>query len=221
LALAARDGDVVIALTFQYGQRAAEREREAAAALCDHYGIRHQVVELPFLAAITRTALVNTGVELPNPDPADLDDPDRSRRTAAAVWVPNRNGLFLNAAACYAESLGATRLVTGFNAEEGATFPDNTPAFVRATNAALGFSTGNGVRVESPVAAMDKTAILKEAQHLGVPLAVIWSCYLGGERMCGRCESCRRLRRACAGAGHPELWEELAGSRGSAAPGRR
>ncbi len=204
-----RDDGVVLGLTFLYGQKAARRERLAAAAICRHYGVVHRVVELPFLADLTHTALVDPGREPPRPDSGDLDDPVRARATAAAVWVPNRNGLFLNVAACYAESMGAGRLITGFNAEEGATFPDNTPAFVRAANAALRFSTANRVEVVSPVAGWDKARILTEALRLGFPLDAVWSCYLGGERPCGLCESCRRSRRACAAVGRPELWERL------------
>ncbi len=209
LAMTIPGNEIVLALTFLYGQRAARREQQAAALLCRHYGIGHLVLELPFLAAVTGTALVNTSRELPSPDPADLDDPAKSQETAAAVWVPNRNGLFLNVAACYAESLEAKGLITGFNAEEGATFPDNTPEFVQATNAAFRHSTANAVEVVSPVGNWDKTRILTEALRLRVPLAAIWSCYLGGESPCGECESCRRSRRACAAVGRSELWADF------------
>ncbi|MDN5364738.1 MAG: 7-cyano-7-deazaguanine synthase [Eubacteriales bacterium] len=195
LAWACREGEAVLALTFAYGQRAAEREKEAARRLAAYYGVPWQVVELPFLAEITRTALVNREKEVPVP--AELSG-EEAERTARAVWVPNRNGLFINIAAAFAESLGADAIVVGFNREEGTTFPDNTPEFMEACNRALTFSTLNRPRVVSYTVDMDKAQIGMAARRLGVPLRMIWSCYHGGEEQCGRCESCQRLKRALA-----------------------
>jgi 7-cyano-7-deazaguanine synthase len=188
LAVAARRMKVALALTFDYGQRAARREREAAARIARRYRVPHRVIELPWLAGLTRTALVNRRARLPRHE--------MSARSAAAVWVPNRNGVFIEIAAAHAESLGATRLVTGFNREEAATFPDNSPAYVRAVNRALGYSTANGVRVVSYTADLDKAGIVRLGRRLGAPLGWIWPCYEGGRTWCGSCESCLRSLRA-------------------------
>jgi 7-cyano-7-deazaguanine synthase len=37
---------------------------------------------------------------------------------------------------------------------------------------------------------MTKAGIVREALRLGVPLGLTWSCYKGGEKACGRCDSC-------------------------------
>jgi 7-cyano-7-deazaguanine synthase len=191
LAAAVREMDVTLALTFDYGQRAARREREASARIARRYGIPHRVVRIPWLAPLTRTALVNRRARLPREG--------MSARSARAVWVPNRNGVFIEIAAAHAESRGARRLVTGFNREEAATFPDNSPGYVRAVNRALSFSTANGVRVVSFTAGLDKRGIARLGRRLGAPLDLIWPCYEGGRRWCGTCESCRRCLRALHG----------------------
>ncbi|CCO07120.1 queuosine biosynthesis protein (fragment) [Desulforamulus hydrothermalis Lam5 = DSM 18033] len=147
LAYALTEGSVKLALTMDYGQRAARREIKAAAALAGYYNIRHQVVELPWLAQITATSLVKEEGSLPEPAAEELDNPDVTQKTAAAVWVPNRNGLFINIAACFAESLNCGQVVAGFNREEAATFPDNTPEFAAAAGKALAYATANQVRV--------------------------------------------------------------------------
>ena len=49
--------------------------------------------------------------------------------------------------------------------------------------------------------AMDKIEIARAATAAGAPLHRCWSCYLGGDQPCGRCESCLRFRRALDGAG--------------------
>lgn len=188
LAAAVRRMKVLLALTFDYGQRAARREREAAARIARRYRVPHRVIEIPWLAALTRTALVNRRARLPRHE--------MSRRSAAAVWVPNRNGVFIEIAAAHAESLAATRLITGFNREEAATFPDNSEAYVRAVNRSLGYSTANGVRVVSFTTRLDKRAIVRLARRLGVPLGHVWPCYEGGRAWCGSCESCLRSLKA-------------------------
>jgi 7-cyano-7-deazaguanine synthase len=188
LAAAARKLDVVLALTFDYGQRAAKRERSASAAIARRYRIPHRVIGIPWLAAITKTALVNRGARLPKNE--------MSARSAKAVWVPNRNGVFLEIAAAHAESLGAKRIVTGFNREEAATFPDNSEAYVTALNRALSFSTANGVKAVSFTGDLDKRGIVRLGRRLGAPIDLVWPCYEGGRRWCGRCESCLRSLRA-------------------------
>ena len=188
LAAAARKLDVVLALTFDYGQRAARREREASAKIAKHYRIPHRVIALPWLAGITTTALVDRAARLPKHE--------MSVRSAKAVWVPNRNGVFLEIAAAHAESLGAKRILTGFNREEAATFPDNSKAYVRAINRALSFSTANGVEAVSYTADLDKRGIVRLGRKLGAPIDAVWPCYEGGRRWCGSCESCLRSLRA-------------------------
>ncbi len=191
LAVAVRKMEVVLALTFDYGQRAARRERGASAKIARHFRIPHRAIATPWLAALTRTALVNRKAALPRHE--------MSERSAKAVWVPNRNGVFIEIAAAHAESAGATRLITGFNREEAATFPDNSKAYVGAVNRSLSYSTANGVRVVSYTIDLDKRAIVRLGRKIGAPLEHIWPCYEGGRAWCGSCESCLRSLRALHG----------------------
>lgn len=199
LAQSLREGEVKLCLTFDYGQRAVAGEINAAAQLAGHYGLKHRVIKLGFLAEITDTALVNREKDIPLPETGELDDSSVALESAAAVWVPNRNGVFINIAAAFAEALHCGQVVTGFNREEAATFPDNTLEYVRAASKALTFSTANKVRVVSYTQMLDKVEIVNLGKRLGVPFNFIWSCYLDGDKMCGACESCRRFYRAMAG----------------------
>lgn len=216
-ALAVRDSAAetcrCVALTFDYGQRAARREIEAARAICGHLGIQQETIELPWLARLTRTALVSDAAEVPRPSEADLDDAAASTASADAVWVPNRNGVFLNIAAAWAESVGAERVIAGFNAEEAATFPDNSVDFLDATNGALRYSTRGTVRVESLTAALTKTEIFQRAREVEAPIWLSWSCYFGDSAPCGECESCRRFRRGLRDSGCGKWFEERGGRR--------
>ncbi len=200
LALASRYRRPAMALTFDYGQRAAVREVRAAERLCRFYGVPYRVVKLPWLGELAPRAIVEAGAPLPSRR-ADVD----------AVWVPNRNGVFLAVAAAFAERLGSPAVVAGFNAEEAARFPDNSRAFVSASNRALRYSTRGRVRVVSYTSAADKAAIAEKAAALGVPLHYIYPCYGEGPRPCGRCTSCRAAAEALAHAGLTKVREEIFG----------
>jgi 7-cyano-7-deazaguanine synthase len=212
-------GGVALALTFDYGQRAAPREIEAAGEIAARFGVEHRAIALPWLAEETRTALVDRSRAVPRPDPRDLDSA-RAHETAAAVWVPNRNGVFVNIAAAFAEARGADSVVVGFNREEGATFPDNTEAYARAATAALALSTLSGVRVEAPTVALDKKEIVRLGRRIGAPIERAWSCYFGNPEPCGACESCLRFARAIEAAGERAWYEEARRARRREAPAR-
>lgn len=196
---AKEESDVALALTFDYGQRAAKREIEHAAKLAAHVGTRHHVIELPWFREFTKTSLIDASMDVPTSG-VSIDDPVASAHSAKAVWVPNRNGIFLNIGAAFAEGLQAEWLVPGFNLEEAQTFPDNSEAYLQAATRALQFSTANQVQVHCFTTELTKPAIVKVGRRLKVPFELIWTCYFGGEAQCGQCESCRRYQRAIAAA---------------------
>ncbi|MHB8172141.1 MAG: 7-cyano-7-deazaguanine synthase QueC [Thermincolia bacterium] len=197
LARGVKETEVVLGLTFDYGQRASVQEIRAASSLATHYGIEHRVIQLPFLAEITKTSLVNPEEDVPKLSREQLDDREGTTLfTAAKVWVPNRNGLFINIAACFGESLNCRLIITGYNREEASTFPDNSPEFIQAVNQALNYSTQNKAKVLSYTQDLDKIEIARLGQQLNLPFHLVWSCYHGDAEMCGTCESCQRLARA-------------------------
>ena len=71
VAFALRARSIALAVTVDYGQRAARREIAAARAIARRYGVPHRVHRLPMLARLTRTALVDRSRKLPSPA---LDD---------------------------------------------------------------------------------------------------------------------------------------------------
>jgi 7-cyano-7-deazaguanine synthase len=181
--LAREEAEVILALTIDYGQRAALREIEYSRDICREYGIAHRVVELPFMKEFHSGLMEDSGLTVDQP------------------WVPNRNGLFLNLAAAFAEDRGAGLVICGFNREEGIDFPDNSREYVECVNQSLSFSTKNGVRVISRVQGMDKVEIYKAAARLGLKTDRMWSCYLGGVKPCNACPSCLRNLEALKKAG--------------------
>jgi 7-cyano-7-deazaguanine synthase len=160
--------EVRLVLTFDYGQKAAAREVECSRALAKHYACPIEVVHLPWFQYFTHTALVAQGT-VPSGQTVQIDDLHRSQETAKNVWVPNRNGIFLNIAAGFAEGLGADFVVPGFNAEEAQTFPDNSEAFLNTLDECWTFSTSRRVRARCFTLDMNKTQIVQKAQERQLP----------------------------------------------------
>jgi 7-cyano-7-deazaguanine synthase len=191
--IALEEGGVGAAVTVYYGQRAARREVEKSRALCERFKVKHLVLEELWLGEISSDSLTTFDMPLPEVKAEQLGDRVLIDKSMRSVWVPNRNGLLVNMGACVAEALGLPWVVMGLNAEEGATFPDNSPGFVRKVNRALTYSTLSGVRLRSFTIKWNKMDILREAMARDLDFHTIWSCYNGEELMCGSCESCARL----------------------------
>jgi len=184
LARAVREREVRLVLFFDYGQRARESERVSSMSAATYYGLPFADVDIRWLEALSPRGMRS--------DARGDDDLSGLEQ----VWIPNRNGVFVNIAAAYAESYGCNTVVTGFNREEAEEFPDNSRDYVDRANLALALSTRSRVRVESFTLDLDKRAIIRLGLELKAPLSIVWSCYRSGERMCGRCASCARLRVA-------------------------
>ena len=200
---------VSLALTFNYGQKAAKRELQKAKALAAQFAVPHQVVEVPWFSLFTKTSLI-ADQEVPSGRDVEIDSLQRSLETAKDVWVPNRNGILLNIAAGFAEGLGASAVIPGFNLEEAQTFPDNSAEFLKTLDESWAYSTSTNVRTVCFSTDMNKVEIVKQGMKLGVPFAKLWPCYLSGPMWCGACESCQRYKRALEanGLSYPELQRE-------------
>jgi 7-cyano-7-deazaguanine synthase len=188
---------VRLALTFNYGQKAARQEIERSRILTQCYKVAHQVIDLPWFSDFTHTSLVGSA-EIPRGAEVSIDDLSRSQDTAKRVWVPNRNGILLNVAAGFAEGLGASHVIPGFNLEEAQTFPDNSSGFLQSLDASWLYSTNGKVKSHCFSIALDKSEMVRQGIALNMPFGDLWPCYLAGAKWCGECESCQRFRRALA-----------------------
>lgn len=193
--------DVVLAITFDYGQKAAKDEINAAKKICEKLNIEHKIIELPFLSQAVDNALTN--------DDKKLAVSELNLNSMKSVWVPNRNGLFLNIAAVYAEKLDAKYIIFGANKEEAQTFSDNSLEFIKSANELFQFSTLNKPTVLAPLANLNKAEIVNLGISLDVDFSLLKSCYDNSEKTskahCGVCESCVRLKNAILSSNNKDL----------------
>ena len=193
--------EVVGVVTFDYGQHARDKELECSGKMCKSLGLKQHIVPLPFFSEISKSSLNTSPEDLPSGDEVQIEDLAASRESAKSVWVPNRNGVFLNIGASFAEALGASVIIPGFNKEEATTFPDNSTEYMTALDASYAFSTQNSVKVKCYSHELTKNQIVEDMKNLDVDWSLVWPCYRSGDKHCGQCESCKRFYRALDEAG--------------------
>jgi 7-cyano-7-deazaguanine synthase len=184
------------ALTFDYGQRSAQREIESSKKICQELGIEHTVMDLTWLGKLGKSALTVHDKEVPQLESDKLDDKETCDETARKVWVPGRNVVFTAIATAFAEAEDAEKIIVGWDLEEAVTFPDNSREFLEAFNQTLEIGTLEGVQIEAPVIDLNKNEIVELGEKVHAPMELSYSCYMGEEKHCGTCESCMRRKRA-------------------------
>lgn len=185
-------------LTVTYGQRHA-REIKSAEKIAAGLGIKTHFLDVK-LPWITGCSLTNFAQELPNVPVEKI--------TAGGIpstYVPGRNLLFLSLAGSLADSIDADAIIAGPNAVDFSGYPDCTPEFYKAAAAALNHGTKKGVtdglEVLAPLMYLSKADIVRLAADLNVPFELTWSCYAGGDKPCGTCDSCKLRARGFEEAG--------------------
>jgi 7-cyano-7-deazaguanine synthase len=177
-------------LHVSYGQRTETRERQAFEAIADHYWVSHRLLsKLDHLRDIGGSSLTDPGIPV---ERANLE-----RTDIPTSYVPFRNAHLLSIATSWGEVLGAEAIFIGAVAEDSSGYPDCRPEYYQAFNQLIRVGTRPETRLEivTPVIHMKKSEIVRTGNKLGAPLHLTWSCYQGGERACGRCDSCAlRLR---------------------------
>jgi 7-cyano-7-deazaguanine synthase len=198
--LAREAGYRLLALTVDYNQRH-RIELDAAARIAAHLGVERHIVLPLDLTRFGGSALT-----------ADIAVPkDGAAGGIPITYVPARNTIFLSLCLGLAEAAGARDLFIGVNALDYSGYPDCRPDFVRAFEAMANLATKAGVEgdrftVHTPLMAMTKADISREAARLGLDAAMSWTCYdptPAGEH-CGRCDSCRLRARGFIEAGLPD-----------------
>jgi 7-cyano-7-deazaguanine synthase len=186
---AKEQGFDIHAITFNYGQKA-QVEIERASEIAKRLGAEFKLVDLRNLNEVYRgvTSLVDEGIPVTD----EFTD---------EIIVPFRNGVFLSVAVAYAAGIGADTILYGAHASDEPFYPDCRREFYQAFQEAARLGTGKPISISSPFSDIPKSGVIREAVRLGVPLDETWSCYLGGPRHCGVCESCRNRKRAFREAG--------------------
>jgi 7-cyano-7-deazaguanine synthase len=189
LYLARRKGYAAHCLVFDYGQRH-RKEIASAKKIAGAAGRPSTVlkIKLPWQGS----SLLDKGLDVPR---VTTSQSHNVTGKIPSTYVPGRNIIFLSFALSFAEAIGAKAIFIGANSIDYSGYPDCRPEFYRAFSIAAAKGTksgaaGQGIKIFTPLVKMSKSRIIKTGKSLGVPYELTWSCYQGGKRPCGVCESC-------------------------------
>jgi len=192
LAIAAKEGYELYALSFAYHQRHGV-EIEAARRVASAFGVReHLVLELP-LHQIGGSALTSNLQEVPKDVPLE-----EMQKRIPVTYVPGRNTIFLSFALAWAEVRRAENIFIGVNALDYSGYPDCRPEYIAAFKAMANLATKEAVEgrmeinIHTPLINLSKGQIIKMGRDLGVDYGLTHSCYDPDSegRACGHCDSC-------------------------------
>lgn len=170
-----------VAISVDYGQRAAAAELEAAGAVCSATGIRHEIIRVD-------CSSLGSGDMAGLPPVAAAPVPE---------WWPFRNQLVLTLAGIAAVRLGISNLMIGALVTDGE-HADGRPDFIEAISTLMSLQEG-GITVTAPAISMTAVDLVRMS---GIPREVLaWahSCHIG-DFACGQCRGCVK---------HYKTWEAL------------
>lgn len=200
LACARRDGCVLYALSFAYGQRHAV-ELQAAERVAQAMGVVKHLKTAFDLTEIGGSALTSN---IPVPKGRSGEEMGVG---IPVTYVPARNTIFLSFALAWAEVLGATEIYMGVNALDYSGYPDCREPYIRAFEKMAREATRAGVEgaefhIRTPLIDLTKAEIIRLGISLGVDYSLTWSCYDPIEGLaCGACDSCQLRRKGFEQAG--------------------
>ncbi|MGE5707953.1 MAG: 7-cyano-7-deazaguanine synthase QueC [Bacteroidota bacterium] len=197
--IAKQEGYSVHALSFDYGQRLV-REIESARKVAQAVGAMEHLV-MKFDLSLWGGSALTSDIDVPTGRvaPEDVED-------IPVTYVPGRNMIFLSMGISYAEAIGAEAVFIGVNAIDYSGYPDCRPEFVEAMQEAVRVGTkagveGRPIRIETPLLHLTKAQIIERGKQAGTDYGLTWSCYQGGDRPCGECDSCLLRARGFREAG--------------------
>lgn len=168
------------ALIFDYGQRH-KREIRSAVAIAKQAHVTYKTIKisLPWKGS----SLLDKKMKVPV---------RKSLRGISSTYVPARNTIFLSFALSYAEAIGAKAIFIGANAVDFSGYPDCRPEYYFAFQKVIQKGTkAKQIKILTPLINMSKAQIIALGLKLKAPLELTWSCYKGGRKPCGVCDSCR------------------------------
>jgi 7-cyano-7-deazaguanine synthase len=187
--LAKEKGYDVYALSFRYGQRHA-KELACAKKIAKAVGSKGHIIFDVRLDRFGGSALLTSSSQKIRDHPVS-----EIGKAIPSTYVPARNTVFLSLALAYAETLDADAIFLGANAVDYSGYPDCRPEYIAAFQKLATLATKTGVRrktviIVAPLLSLSKAEIVKTGLRLHVPFEKTWSCYRGGVKACGKCDSC-------------------------------
>lgn len=184
MGVADKEGYEIYPISFDYGQ-IHNRELDCAVRIANHYDVEeHRIINM---ANVGGSALTDSEIDVPDHN-GDGEIP--------VTYVPARNILFLSYALGYAEVIEAEAIFIGVSSVDYSGYPDCRPEFINAFQNVIDVGTkagveGNSIQIKTPLLNLSKAETVELADETGAPLELTTTCYRGGKKACGVCDSCK------------------------------
>ena len=187
--IAKKEGYDIYALSFNYGQRHKKEIESAKNIASSVNAIDHILFDID-LSKFGGSSLVDKSMK------PDVDHKlEEIGKNIPSTYVPARNTIFLSIGLAYAEAIGADAIFIGATATDYAGYPDCRSEYIKAFQEMADLAIKRGVegrpiKIQAPLLHLAKAEIVKKGLEFGVPFENTWSCYQGGKKACGQCDSC-------------------------------
>lgn len=175
------DGDKVLCLSFNYGQRH-KKELLAATKICRKLKVPHKIVDITAMKSLMAGSALTSDIKVP--------EGHYEAKNMKSTVVPNRNMIFLSLAIAQAISLKFDRVAIAVHAGDHAIYPDCRPEFIKKMNAVSLAANYKKIEIYAPFLNWTKGKIAKLGKKLKVPFKETWTCYKGLAKPCGKCGAC-------------------------------
>ena len=158
---------IKLAVSFNYGSKHNHKEIECAQFQCDTLGIKHIVIDLPFINAHFKSDLLLNGGAIPKGHYQD----ESMRKTVVSF----RNGIMLSIAAGLAESVGAKKILIANHAGDHAIYPDCRATFINSLSDAIAYGTYTHTQILAPYTNKTKRDIALIGKDMKLNFNLTWS----------------------------------------------
>lgn len=178
-----------LAITIDYGQRAAQGEIRASAQVAKELGIAHEVVRVD-------CSPLGSG---------DMAGAVANHAAPTSEWWPYRNQLLITLVGMRAIARQVETLFIGIVRSDGGNHADGTREFVQKMDDLMAYQEGH-LRVAAPAIEYSTAELVLHAQVPPGLLAWSHSCHKA-DIACGNCRGCNKWRETYLELG-PRYWGE-------------
>ncbi|OGJ90884.1 MAG: 7-cyano-7-deazaguanine synthase QueC [Candidatus Raymondbacteria bacterium RifOxyA12_full_50_37] len=177
-------------LHVSYGQKVEKRELKAFKDLASYFKVKKRLVaSIKYLKEIGGSSLTDRNINIA------LANGENKKIPTSYVAFLNTHCIAI--AVSWAEVIGVDKIFFGANEGGELSYPDCSKNYFAAMNKVISEGTRPDVKIslETPLISLKKSDIVKQAQDMGLPLHLTWSCYKNNDIACGECDACmRRLK---------------------------
>jgi 7-cyano-7-deazaguanine synthase len=174
-------------LFINYGQESAWREMQASKEVCRRLNIYLEYVNIPGLREMLR----------------HIPGHFYSFGGGSVSFIPFAPAVPITIGVAFAGSIGANNVIISYHRDDSEMDIQFSHVSVLTLNEAVKKVTRRDLQVTAPFLerGLTKADVMKLGAELEVPFEITWSCRLGGDKHCGRCDRCIKRRAAFIEAG--------------------